>query len=73
MKREWQVHRSTVEHTDGQRRWDRAYQCLLRWTNETTSRLNEHSSQLAQWEAKPNESRHLCSGLDVTPTEKPDD
>jgi hypothetical protein len=31
MNRTWQVHRETVAHIDGQRRWDRAYQLLLRW------------------------------------------
>ena len=31
MNRTWQVHRETVPHPDGQRRWDRAYQLLLRW------------------------------------------
>jgi hypothetical protein len=34
MKHEWQVKRAMVEHPDGQRRWDRAYLCLLRWAHE---------------------------------------
>ena len=36
MKREWQVHRAVAECTDGQRRWDYAYQFLLRWMMEQT-------------------------------------
>jgi hypothetical protein len=32
MRRTWQVRRSWTEDLDGQRRWDRAYQLLLRWT-----------------------------------------
>ena len=31
MKRQWRIHRQLIESCDGQRRWDRAYQCLLRW------------------------------------------
>jgi hypothetical protein len=31
MKQEWTVHRRTVAQIDGQRRWDMAYQCLLKW------------------------------------------
>jgi hypothetical protein len=32
MKQEWVVVRQTVPQVDGERRWDIAYQCLLRWT-----------------------------------------
>ena len=35
MKRAWTVQRSWLEQTNGQRRWDHAYQCLLRWAQET--------------------------------------
>jgi hypothetical protein len=31
MKQEWAIHRQTVQQIDGQRRWDLAYQCLLKW------------------------------------------
>ncbi len=31
MKRQWRTRRQLVESRDAQRRWDRAYQCLLRW------------------------------------------
>jgi hypothetical protein len=30
MRRRWSVRRETVPRSDGQRRWDSAYQCLLR-------------------------------------------
>ena len=30
--REWQVRRVLQPHPDGQRRWDRAYQQLMAWT-----------------------------------------
>ncbi len=32
MKRQWHVRHQVVEHPEGQLRWDRAYQALLRWT-----------------------------------------
>jgi hypothetical protein len=62
MKRKWQVHRSVVERSDGQRRWDRAYQLLLRWAMEpsgaplpggASSQENEH------------EDRVVCPSLDA--------
>ena len=31
MKRQWQVRRQFVPHPDGEQRWDRVYQYLLRW------------------------------------------
>ena len=36
MKRKWQVRRSVVERSDGQRRWDIAYQLLVCWAMEPT-------------------------------------
>jgi hypothetical protein len=71
MRREWRVRRTTIERTDGQRRWDCAYQCLLKWSGQTASRLGEHSPQLTQQEAT-DESRDLCSRLDIAPTENAD-
>jgi hypothetical protein len=37
MKTPWQVRRTTVAQHDGERRWDYAYQFLLRWTMEHTT------------------------------------
>src|ERR1700682_4564460 len=31
-KRQWTCRRQPVEQMEALRRWDRAYQCLLRWT-----------------------------------------
>lgn len=63
MKRKWQVRRSVVERSDGQRRWDIAYQLLVRWAMEeptgdplpdsTPSQENEH------------EDRPVCPSIDV--------
>jgi hypothetical protein len=32
MNHQWRVRRQTISSPDGQQRWDRAYQLLLRWT-----------------------------------------
>jgi hypothetical protein len=32
MKRQWRIHRQLTMHPEGARRWDQAYQLLLRWT-----------------------------------------
>jgi cobyric acid synthase len=67
MKREWQVHHAVAEYPDGQRRWDYAYQFLLRWVMEETAepssqedeneqqieRLQEAVRQHADWELAP--------------------
>jgi hypothetical protein len=35
MYHHWRVRRQTTNSPDGQQRWDRAYQLLLRWTERT--------------------------------------
>ncbi|HEY9665069.1 MAG TPA: hypothetical protein V6C65_42050, partial [Allocoleopsis sp.] len=35
MKRNWQIKRDFAEHSNGQLRWDKAYQLLMRITSET--------------------------------------
>jgi hypothetical protein len=62
MKREWQVHHAVAEYSDGQRRWDYAYQFLLRWMMEETA---EPSSQEDE-----NENCPLCPSIDQPPISK---
>jgi hypothetical protein len=61
MKQEWTIHRQTVEQADGQRRWDLAYQCLLRWAQATRQK---NLSMQTQQEAN-DESSNLCAGIDA--------
>jgi len=68
MNRTWQVHRDTVAHPDGQRRWDRAYQLLLRWADDvpvaqapTVTQEDDHACCL------------VCASLDQSPTADPHD
>ena len=68
MNRTWQVHREIVVHPDGQRRWDRAYQLLLRWADDVLT---------AQPPPIPQEDDdaccRVCPGLDQSPTADPHD
>jgi hypothetical protein len=56
MKREWQVHRTFAEDTDGQRRWDAVYQLLLRW-------MMEHQPVELSSQENDREDRPLCSSI----------
>lgn len=37
MKSQWQAYRTLVESRDGERRWDYAFQFLLRWMEQAAS------------------------------------
>jgi len=63
MNRTWQVHRETVTHPDGQRRWDRAYQLLLRWAADA---LAAQPPCIAQEETDAHCS--VCPCLNHSPT-----
>jgi len=58
MKREWQVRRTLVEDTDGQRRWETVYQLLLRW-------MMEHQPVELSSQENDHEDRPLCSSINV--------
>lgn len=68
MNRIWQVHRDTVVHSDGQRRWDRAYQLLLGWADEVLA-----TQPPAVIQEDDDEHRFVCTGLDQPPTADPHD
>jgi hypothetical protein len=68
MKHQWRIRRELKPVLDGQRRWDLAYQYLLRWTL---------SSQPAQTAGGPqpqevyDEHRDVCAGVDAAPGADP--
>lgn len=70
MKTVWQVHRTTVPQSDGERRWDDAYQFLLYWALE-----NEAGQQPAplQHQEDSHGSRSVRSGLNVSSATTADD
>jgi hypothetical protein len=73
MKRQWRVRRELVESSDGQRRWDRAYQCLLRWGSHP---MPEQSAE-AVTGSRPtqevfDESCSVRASVDPTSSSRPD-
>jgi hypothetical protein len=63
MKKQWQVCHAGAECPDGQRRWDYAYQFLLRWMMEQTA--EQQSSQ-----ENDHENRTLCPSIDQSANAK---
>ena len=73
MKRQWHVRRQVVAHPDGQRRWDQAYQALLRWTwAEMLPPQSTPSNQMMILEVD-HACSSVCPGFDPTPSADPDD
>ena len=71
MKSEWSVSRNTIARPDGQRRWDYAYQFLVRWAMEQEASLKPNP--LPKQEEHQNESSLIPSSFDQWSTEKSDD
>ncbi len=70
-KHPWQVIRSGIARSDGERRWDYAYQFLLQWAMECDTGTQPVSSALAQEDHHGN--RSVCPRLDQPPATHPDD
>jgi uncharacterized protein (UPF0548 family) len=70
-KPSWQVSRSGIARSDGERRWDYAYQFLLHWAMETDTGTQPVSSTPAQEDHHGN--RSVCPSLDQPPAADPDD
>jgi hypothetical protein len=69
MKRQWQVRRGAVRRPDAQRRWDRAYQCVLRWTLKAQQVSGPSENGKEEYHA----SSGLRPGLDLQAGQAPDD
>lgn len=70
MKQQWLTSRTLVPQSDGQRRWDLAYQLLWQWTLERESHLPPIS---AFKQEESNEDRPLRPCLNRNPTTETDD
>ena len=57
--------RQTIQKSEGLRRWDLVYQCLLRWEEEKIQFLE---SQEASYE-----KRNLCTSIDTASSADPND
>jgi hypothetical protein len=82
MDHQWRVCRRTTSSPDGQQRWDRAYQLLLRWTERTglpptaeaplpATCPSGKPTQVAPVEA-PHAHRRLRARFDAQPDAKAD-
>src|SRR5213082_944278 len=60
-QRSWIVRHCTLQTTDAQLRWDRAYQALVHWSVSSTEEQSPSSIE----EEHNHESRDVCSGLDL--------
>ena len=70
MKRQWEVSRTVVARSDGQRRWDYVYQFLLSWMMESTTGPEPATSHRQE---EQNGSCPVCSSFDESATADPDD
>jgi len=69
MKRQWVKRREFVPQTDGEQRWDRAYQYLLLWTQETEPNRVMSSGSLSQPKQEVDHAiSSLCTGLNEEPS-----
>ncbi len=72
MKRHWQIYRTTVQSPDAHRRWDRAYQSILRWTLKTDQQC-EPSMNAKEEEEEYHEGSGIRPSLDLPTGQAPDD
>lgn len=70
MKLKWKVSRKLITRHDGQRRWDQAYQFLLRWAMEQEAGKVPASSNK---EEHYNGNSLVCTCFDQHPTSEPYD
>ena len=63
MRRTWQVRRETSEQPDGQDRWDRAYQLVLRWAAPSVSAGAGSARAAQEQEGAPDASGVVCAGV----------
>lgn len=73
MQHQWQIHRTPVATTNGQQRWDQAYQLLLRWAQTNSSPAGLVIPSAPSDQEVFHASSYLCTGLDITSSPAPDD
>ncbi len=72
MKHQWRLHRQLEPMPDGQQRWDRAYQQILRWSS-TASMPNQSAASSTQPEGVTYAGSSICSSVDLAADPGPDD
>lgn len=72
MKHQWYVGRDLKPRPDGQQRWDRAYQNLLRWTLNSVTKESTPSMILDPLLEVHHENCSVRTGLDLASNSDPD-
>lgn len=72
MKHQWHVHRDLKPCPDGQQRWDRAYQHLLRWTLNPMPMESPSPIVPDPLLEVYDENCSVCTGLDLASGSDPD-
>ena len=73
MKRQWHVRREAMERPDGRRRWDRAYQAILRWSLENEQARAPGANASANGKEEYHASGGVRPGLDLQAGQTRDD
>jgi hypothetical protein len=69
--RSWRVTRTGITRSDGERRWDYAYQFLLQWAMDLDTDTQSVPAPSQQEVSHGN--RSVCPGFDPSPTAGSDD
>ncbi len=69
MKTAWQIKRTFIARSEGQRRWDCAYQLLVRWAMEQASETQ--CLPVPQQEEDNDGNSALCASIDQPTTTEP--
>jgi len=69
MSTTWQIKRSLIARSEGQRRWDCAYQLLVRWAMERASETKDIS--IPDQEDNNDGNSTLCPSIDQSAATEP--
>ena len=69
MSTTWQIKRSLIARSEGQRRWDCAYQLLMRWAMEQATETRDIS--LPDQEDNDDGNSALCASIDQSAATEP--
>jgi hypothetical protein len=73
MKRQWHICRTTVETTNGEQRWDQAYQLLLRWAQAEPPATVCPLPLALPFQEVSHASSDIRARIDVPSSSSPDD
>ena len=73
MKHSWTKHRVLLEHPDGLRRWDRAYQLLMMWSVAPTPNAQSKPSDASQLQEDHHAGQCVCASVDAASSPESND